>query len=98
MTGADGEPVTYARIRPVSGEMFGHKTCLEIANLYDMDNNEQPANARLIAAAPDLLDACQAMVAYDDLIEDDDGALMMHYADIIKMARAAIAKAKGEQP
>ncbi|MBF0675556.1 hypothetical protein [Pseudomonas sp.] len=56
------------------------------------------ANARLIAAAPELLGACEAMVAYDEFLEEDDGKLMMHYMEIIKRAKAAIAKAKGEQP
>jgi 2-oxo-4-hydroxy-4-carboxy--5-ureidoimidazoline (OHCU) decarboxylase len=57
------------------------------------DNAE--ADARLIAAAPDLLKACEALVAYDDMIEEDDGKLMMHYADLVRLSRAAIAKARG---
>lgn len=48
------------------------------------------ANARLIAAAPDLLAACMELVAQgeDTMRHHDDGAL--------KAARAAIAKARGK--
>jgi len=52
------------------------------------DADESNANARLIAAAPDLLAALEWMVsAYTD--EDDSGPF-------IQRARAAIAKATGE--
>jgi hypothetical protein len=53
------------------------------------------ANARLIAAAPDLLNALMALVGEADLGEvdlgDDDRVKLEH-------ARAAIAKATGGQP
>lgn len=45
--------------------------------------NESAANARLIAAAPDLLDACKAALSDDQ--------------PYIEKCRAAIAKATGEQ-
>jgi hypothetical protein len=44
---------------------------------------EQEANARLIAAAPDLYAACVALVNGDDM-------------DAMNMARAAIARAEGK--
>lgn len=48
------------------------------------------ANASLIAAAPDLLEALQALM-------DDNSALDgMYWADCCDKARAAIAKATGE--
>lgn len=48
------------------------------------------ANAHLIAAAPDLLEALQALM-------DDNSALDgMYWADCCDKARAAIAKATGE--
>jgi hypothetical protein len=54
------------------------------------------ADARLIAAAPELLAACKAMVAsYEayDCIQDEDGKA---HADYV-MAKAAIAKAQGTE-
>lgn len=46
------------------------------------------ANARLIAAAPDLLAALEALM---HTTEDD-----LHYLDVCQRARAAIRKARGE--
>jgi hypothetical protein len=60
------------------------------------------ANARLIAAAPDLLAALARAVAYLDAnrpkgkISDIFSKLNEHENDVLKPARAAIAKAKGE--
>ena len=55
---------------------------------------ESAANARLIAAAPDLLAALEALVGEADLgevdLDDDDRAKL-------EQARAAIAKATGGQ-
>jgi hypothetical protein len=48
------------------------------------------ANARLIAAAPDLLEVLQAVVSWHDQAED--GA-PTDWADVVLHARAAIAKA-----
>ena len=51
------------------------------------------ANARLIAAAPELLEACKEMVA----AEGADGATSLRFLQACNSARAAIAKAeKGE--
>jgi hypothetical protein len=47
---------------------------------------ELKSNARLIAAAPELLGACKALLAVDDELE---------YPTIVAQARAAIAKAEG---
>jgi hypothetical protein len=48
----------------------------------------QEANARLISAAPDLLEALEEIVSHDAWASD---------APILASAKAAIAKAKGEQ-
>ena len=57
-------------------------------------NSEQIANAHLIAAAPDLLEALQMLMSIDG-----HSALSVADADEIHAkARAAIAKATGEQP
>jgi hypothetical protein len=53
------------------------------------------ANARLIAAAPDLLEALEAMAAGDI---DVSGTALIYDASpaaLLALARAAIAKAKG---
>ena len=59
------------------------------------ENERTIANARLIAAAPDLLAALVALVGEADLgevdLDDDDRAKL-------EQARAAIAKATGGQP
>ena len=51
-------------------------------------SQERAANQRLIAAAPALLEALQAMLASHTYRHDED--------DAREMARAAIAQAKGE--
>ena len=52
------------------------------------DTSEVEANARLIAAAPDLLEALQEMVR----------TFAKNHALAVDVARAAIARATGEQP
>lgn len=56
-------------------------------------DEENQANARLIAAAPDLLEACLAFLArYDNHMVAAD----LLFSDVADTARAAIAKALGE--
>ena len=58
---------------------------------------QQEANARLIAAAPDLLEALQDIAEYWN--QDQNEAAMADACwHAIHTARAAIAKATGEQP
>lgn len=54
----------------------------------DNDNSKWPADAALIAAAPDLLAACEVLL---DAVARGD-----HKDKALRTARAAIAKAKGE--
>lgn len=49
------------------------------------------ANARLIAAAPELLEACQAALSYGNQGDHPE------HGSVNTMLRSAIAKAKGEQ-
>lgn len=63
------------------------------------------ANARLIAAAPELLDACLAMIAWDDAekgarpYEEDNGKGWRERLELcaasFEKARSAVAKAEG---
>ncbi|HEY4136462.1 MAG TPA: hypothetical protein VGO34_14755 [Alphaproteobacteria bacterium] len=55
-----------------------------VAIVHPGHDNATEANARLIAAAPDLLDALKAVVAVAD-----------RKTDVFDQARAAIAKAEG---
>lgn len=64
-----------------------------IATLYgSLTDCENGRNARLIAAAPDLLEALHAIVS--SLSDNDEEGLIEHSEQIIA-ARAAIAKATG---
>jgi hypothetical protein len=55
------------------------------------------ANARLIAAAPEMLKALQSIATRASCAPNDDAKLAGQEFDrIMQMARAAIAKAKGE--
>lgn len=61
-----------------AGEVF------TLGSVYGPQEDRQQANAHLIAAAPDLLWACEALLSGS--------------AKAPLLARAAIAKAKGEAP
>ena len=63
-----------------------------LANVHIEPGNEMDlANARLIAAAPDLLDALIALYAVAEVGRDEDYGAVTN-------AAAVIAKATGEQP
>ena len=76
-----------------------------VASVYPMEHEnpeEHAANMRLIAAAPDLLEALQEMVAGDAEAIEDAKRLGVPFPDEMlaayHKARAAIARATGEQP
>lgn len=81
----------------VRAEPFGTKTILSVSyweRTLPWDREHAEANARLIAAAPDLLEACKALVEYRDIIKQN-------YPDLpglirgMEAARVAIARATG---
>ena len=70
---AAGREIIVSEVSPVDVAVLSHR---------DKSQSEINANARLIAAAPDLLEALREIAA--------------DYSDPIRLARAAIAKATGE--
>jgi hypothetical protein len=62
----------------------------EIARVWFLGNDEHLANAQLIAAAQDLLEACEAFV------EAYEKSLQLEKTDVaVRLAKVAIAKATG---
>jgi len=61
-------------------------------------SNETSANANLIAAAPDLLAACEAFVEAEHAAILDGQRAFSIYVDAIDDAKSAIAKARGKNP
>jgi hypothetical protein len=79
---------------------------MAIVNVQEDDTPEDSdlgcgvLNARLMAAAPDLLAACEAFANADCNVDDltiDSRNVYKTYIDAIDKARAAIAKAKGQR-
>lgn len=65
----------------------------DIAQMVDYcEWMDHPQNARLIAAAPDLLEACKAMMAWNETFDGEDCEGLSAQ---IEQLRAAIAKAEG---
>ena len=63
----------------------------DVANVFcDEDDAEHTANVRLVAAAPDLLEACELLLIYLADWDDKDD-------DTCATARRAIAKARGKE-
>ena len=60
---------------------------------YEFRTARDEANARLIAAAPDLLEALQKILWTPIDVTD-----LEKYASVLVLARAALAKAEGGQP
>lgn len=63
----------------------------------EIEADEQAANTHLIAAAPDLLEALQALVAGLDATNWSSWQTTAHFSQQHDDARAAIAKATGEK-
>lgn len=90
----------YNRNAQVDGDMHVirgiDKSLVAFASGWATDaKHETNANARLIAAAPELLDAGKKVLELRDEMNEYDRVLFIDKA--IQMLRAAIAKATGEQ-
>jgi len=87
----DLDPTTYCcYIGPKGRVSFANLQAYAKDPEWGMSNEETKANARLIAAAPELL---EALAACEAALTAEGG-----WTSTIKLARAAIAKAKGETP
>ena len=64
------------------------------SDIRRMHLGEEEANARLIAAAPDLLAACEALLRFAESVRPGGGVLAGEH-DMLRDARAAISKAGG---
>jgi hypothetical protein len=63
---------------------------------YPFDSEEgRSDNARLIAAAPDLLEACELLLEFEDDFPEE--LWSDEYRDAIHAAKYAVAKAEGER-
>jgi len=65
---------------------------------FEKDIEKSEANARLIAAAPDLLEKCEIALSYIEAVcfNTPNPKKRKNYADCAGQLRAAIAKATGE--
>ena len=76
----------------IVGPEEGRKRSL-IASIYGFKLPEGQANARLIAAAPELFEALEA--AY--MVLGPQKSRFKDYVDAVTLARAALAKARGDE-
>lgn len=67
--------------------------CLIARMQGSQGGGDRLANAQLISAAPDLLSACEGLLA---LYDDTCGSKNSHDATVRNRARVAISKAKGK--
>jgi hypothetical protein len=93
-----GPWVAHAESGMVSGPTRGGRTLASVGQAHGNDPSELAANARLMAAAPDMLDALQAITAriqgeWDHPALLAYGALGIINEDVLAIAGTAIAKA-----
>lgn len=80
------------------GEGDGATICMFYrVDLYDFDRAAVEANARLIAAAPDLLAALEEAITLVEFFHGVPGWTEYQSSPEMKRLRAAIAKARGEE-
>lgn len=60
-----------------------------IAEVREYHKGESEANARLIAAAPELADALERLLAYAQTRANSKGDLFVHVRDVLQRARGA---------
>ena len=70
-----------------------------IAKMYGCALPEGQANARLIAAAPELLEVCEALLALNNtlVVELSESDWLKYKREAERKAKAALAKARGDE-
>lgn len=93
--GAMGVWTDYATHPGHDGAGYGSQICSMLPETFDILREQRDANAKLIAAAPDMLEALNAampiLTAYIHPDEFDG-----HAARALLMVREALAKAEGQ--
>lgn len=91
-----GTMTKYVEAR-IPGRMIQEVAACGPTAADDGYGEQQMANARLIAAAPELLEALtDAVIDFDNWAAHEDNHPHEHLVVWVEKARAAIAKAKGE--
>jgi hypothetical protein len=98
---SDGSGPEYitASNQSIATLRWGCSCCKDTPDSFDDMSEEEQANAQLIAAAPELLEALEIVAAsLDEAISltDEGKAFNQRWQREYSQARAAIAKAKGE--
>jgi len=75
------------------GQVYCEETGKTVAVTFDDETGDK---ARLIAAAPEMLEALEALTFYINQDDDGDFFICKEGAQHVKNASIAIAKAKGE--
>jgi hypothetical protein len=92
----EDEPDTYVYFQAPGWGNFAQA----VVRMED-DAEDSPtglANARLIAAAPELLEACKLFMAYDAADDDNGVSMMLAYDKARRAALGAFVKATGGLP
>lgn len=84
-------------VQPVDGQSFNGCHICRITDPGDGFSSEARANAQLISAAPDLLEACKAALAYipNSVVRSWPPGFELK-AKALELLRSAIAKATGQ--
>ena len=94
-----GDEWSHSVVTIHGGLPDGSPNCWEIASINTKREPEHVANAHLIAAAPDLLDALETLAQMD--VKGHQLQDRLQFTDkgraILKKVRDAIAKARGEE-